>query len=310
MEKKVFVVEKEKDGCRLDHFLAACGGGASRSFWQGLCRRGLVFIGGKQGKPAHRLKEGQLVEAIVPAPEVMEAEPEEIELDILFEDSDLLVVNKPRGMVVHPAAGHRSGTLVNALLAHCRDLSRVGDRIRPGIVHRLDKDTSGLLVVAKNDAAFQHLAGQLKERKVKREYRAVVHGSPPAGEGTVDAPLGRDRLHRKKISVRENGTGRRAVTHYRVLESKGPFSLLSLRLETGRTHQIRVHLAYMGCPVVGDPLYGPARSPYKKMGQFLHARTLGFIHPRSGEYLEFTAEPGDEFYKLFLPGRGLAEWDT
>jgi 23S rRNA pseudouridine1911/1915/1917 synthase len=296
MKRKIFIVGADEEGARLDLFLTARENSSSRSFWQKLCLGGNVIVDGeKRLKCGYRLKEGQKVEARIPPPEVIRAEPEDIPLEIVFEDRDLLVVNKPRGMVVHPAVGHRRGTLVNALLAHCRDLLTIGDRIRPGIVHRLDKDTSGLLVVAKNEPAFKHLAAQLKERKVKREYRAIVHGFPPPGVRTIDAPLGRDKYNRKKIAVQKNGTGRQAITHLKLLRKVGSFSFLSLLLETGRTHQIRVHLSFIGCPIVGDPLYGPKKSPFSQRGQFLHARTLGFIHPRSGEYLEFIVEPGEEF---------------
>lgn len=300
METKSFTVETGEGGQRLDLFLASRERSFSRSFLQKLCLGGNVYVNGeRQLKTGYRVKEGQKIEVHVPAPEVIDASPENIPLDIVYEDSDLLVVNKPKGMVVHPAAGHYRGTLVNALLAHCKDLAAIGDRVRPGIVHRLDKDTSGLLVVAKNEAAFLSLSAQLKNRKMKREYRAIVHGLPPLEKGTIDAPLGRDTRDRKKFAVRENSKGRRAVTHYKVLGKAGHFCLLSLRLETGRTHQIRVHLAHIGCPVVGDPLYGPKRSPYKKYGQLLHARTLGFEHPRSREYMEFTVEPGDDFFHSF-----------
>ncbi|RJX29350.1 MAG: RluA family pseudouridine synthase [Dethiobacter sp.] len=299
MEKKYYTVETGEEGRRLDLFLTSRERSLSRSFLQKLCLGGNVYIDGeRQFKTGYRVKEGQKVEVHIPPPVVMDAEPEDIPLEIVYEDSDLLVVNKPKGMVVHPAAGHYRGTLVNALLAHCKDLFAIGDRIRPGIVHRLDKDTSGLLVVAKNEMAFRNLASQLKDRKMKREYLAIAHGLPPLERGTIDASLGRDCRDRKKFAVRENGKGRRAVTHYKVLGKVGPFYLLSLRLETGRTHQIRVHLAHIGCPVVGDPLYGPKRSPYNRYGQFLHAGKLGFEHPRSGKYLEFTVEPGQDFLNI------------
>ncbi len=295
MEQKTFIVNAEEKGTRLDLFLTDRGGSSSRSFWQKLCLRGHVLVDGqKKLKSSYRLQEGQKVEVWIPPPETMRIEPEDIPLEIIYEDRDLLVVNKPKGMVVHPAAGHRRGTLVNALLAHCHDLSAIGDRIRPGIVHRLDKDTSGLLVVAKNEPTFKHLVAQLKARKVKREYRAIVQGWPSPGNKTIDAPLGRDKYYRKKMAVQKNGTGRPSITHFHVLKRLGSYSLLSLQLETGRTHQIRVHLASIGYPIVGDPLYGPKKASYRP-GQLLHARTLGFIHPRSGKYLEFIAEPGEEF---------------
>ncbi|HHT47113.1 MAG TPA: RluA family pseudouridine synthase [Firmicutes bacterium] len=303
MEKKIHIVKKSEEGMRLDHFLSAREPDLSRSFLQKLCTGGNVWVGEQlQRKCGYRVKENQSIKISIPPPEIITAKPEDLPLDIIYEDSDLLVVNKPSGMVVHPAPGHHSGTLVNALLSHCDVLFTLGDRIRPGIVHRLDKDTSGLLVVAKNEPSFRVLSAQIKARQMKREYLAIVHRLPPVDEGTIDLPLGRDYHNRKKIAVRKNGTGRRAVTHFKVLDKKGPFYLLSLRLETGRTHQIRVHLSYIGCPIVGDPLYGPKRSPYNKYGQFLHARTLGFKHPRSAEYLEFTVEPGEEFSDLLKYG--------
>lgn len=299
MEKKVFTVEKGEEGKRLDLFLTSREGSFSRSYLQKLCLGGNVYINGeKQLKTGYRVKEGQIIEVYIPPPEKIEAEPEDIPLEIVYEDADLLVINKPKGMVVHPAVGHYRGTMVNALLAHCTDLLAIGDKVRPGIVHRLDKDTSGLLVVAKNEPTFQSLSLQLKERKMEREYRAIVHFPPPMNAGTIDAPLGRDSRDRKKFAVKEPGKGKRAVTHYRVLGKVGPFYLLSLRLETGRTHQIRVHLSHIGSPIVGDPVYGPKRSPYKKLGQFLHARKLAFNHPRTGEYMEFIAEPGDDFFQI------------
>lgn len=302
MERQLLQVDSSKEGMRLDLFLAATVHKLSRAAVQKLCANGFVIIDSKeQYKPSYRLRTGQTIELTIPPPAAPDAEPEHIPLDIIYEDKDVLVINKARGMVVHPAAGHQRGTLVNALLAHCNALPSTGERSRPGIVHRLDKDTSGLLMVAKSDLALYSLAQQLKDREVKREYRAVVHGVPPKTKGTINAPLGRNPQDRKKFAVVRGG-GRYAVTHYRLLSKKGLFSYLSLNLETGRTHQIRVHLAHLGCPVVGDPLYGPQRSSYKEKGQLLHARKLGFIHPRSGEYVDFTVEPGDEFLPFIEEG--------
>ena len=301
MEKLTFIVTTDEGGFRLDQFLALRGEGFTRSYWQKICRGGHVFLDGKtEEKTGTKLKPGQRIEAYLPPPEVMEALPEDIPLEIVYEDSDLLVINKPRGMVVHPAAGHREGTLVNALLAYCHDLSAIGDKIRPGILHRLDKDTTGLLVVAKHEASFRKLSAQFKSQQVKREYRAVVHGAPMVNKGTINATIGRDPANRKKFAVRQDGKGKTAITHFKVLEKNASFSLLSLLLVTGRTHQIRVHLAYLGYPVAGDPLYGPKRSPYRGLGQLLHARALGFTHPSSGVYMEFIAEPGEEFTRLPL----------
>lgn len=305
MKELEYITSEAETGKRLDLFLAAQSG-LSRSHCQKLCREGFVRVDGQVAtKPGMRLRGGERIQLAVPPPEPMEAEAEEISLDIVFEDEYLLVVNKPKGMVVHPAAGHRRGTLVNALLGHCRDLGGMRDRTRPGIVHRLDKDTSGLLLVAKNDFSFQVLAEQMRKREIKREYLAVVHGFPPSPEGTVDLPLGRDARNRKKFAVLLDGRGRKAVTHYRVVKKMGrSYALLELELETGRTHQIRVHMAYLGCPVVGDPLYGPVRSPYRDLGQLLHARKLAFRHPVSRERYELTVEPGDEFQAFLCQEEG------
>ena len=226
----------------------------------------------------------------IPEPVSDEALPEDIPLDIVYEDEDLLVVNKPKGMVVHPAAGNLTGTLVNALLAHCGDsLSGINGVVRPGIVHRIDKDTSGLLIVAKNDMAHQSLAAQIKEHSFTRVYEAIVYGNFKEDEGVVNAPIGRDARDRKKMTVTEKNS-RNAVTHFRVLTRYGEFTHLRLQLETGRTHQIRVHMAHLGHPVAGDPVYGPSKVIKALEGQCLHARVIGFVHPRTGEYLEFSSD--------------------
>ena len=224
--------------------------------------------------------------------------PEAMDLDILYEDEDVLLVNKPKGMVVHPAAGHYTGTLVNGLMAHCRDgLSGINGVLRPGIVHRIDMDTTGILIVCKNDMAHNSIARQLKDHSVTRRYQAVVHGNIGEDEGTVDAPVGRHPVDRKKMSVNEKN-GRRAVTHYRVQKRFGRFTFIECRLETGRTHQIRVHMASIGHPLLGDTVYGPARCPFKLQGQTLHAGILGFIHPRTGRYMEFEAPLPAYFQRL------------
>lgn len=236
---------------------------------------------------------------VIPPPVPLEVKAQQIPLDIVYEDDDLLVVNKPKGMVVHPAVGNHEGTLVNALLAHCGDsLSGINGIIRPGIVHRIDKDTSGLLIVAKNDFAHQHLAQQIKVHSFTREYEAVVHGGFSDEEGTVDAPIGRHPVERKKMAVTEKNS-RNAVTHYRVLQRYQNFTHLRLRLETGRTHQIRVHMAYMGHPVAGDPVYGPKKPVGGLSGQCLHAKLIGFMHPRNGRYLEFES-PLPAYFVQFL----------
>jgi 23S rRNA pseudouridine1911/1915/1917 synthase len=286
-------VEEGNAGERLDVFLAKENPELSRSHIQKLITGEQVTVNGDPVRSSYRVKPGDEVVLRVPPPRELEVVPENIPLDIYYEDADVVVVNKPRGMVVHPAEGNYSGTLVNALLFHCRDLSGVNGIMRPGIVHRLDKDTSGLIMVAKNDLAHLELARQLKERRVTRRYIALAHGNFAEDRGTVDAPIGRHPRDRQRMAVVSQG-GRHAVTHYRVLERFGPYTLLELRLETGRTHQIRVHMAYLGHPLVGDLKYGPSRPHFDLQGQFLHAATLGFHHPREGEYMEFTAPlPGE-----------------
>lgn len=275
-------------GMRLDRFLAERAElGLSRSRIQQLIREGRVRVDGRPARPSQPVRPGSRVWVQVPPPEPLEAVPEAIPLDVVYEDADLLVICKPRGMVVHPAPGHRSGTLVNALLVHCRDLAGIGGALRPGLVHRLDRDTTGLLVVAKTEHAYRHLAAQLKRREMERRYLALVRGVPPP-EGTVDAPIGRDPRRRVRMAVVPDG--RPARTHFRVLEAFGDrYALLEARLETGRTHQIRVHLASIGHPVAGDPLYGGRAGELGLAGQALHAYRLAFTHPRSGERLAFEA---------------------
>ncbi|MEC0242966.1 RluA family pseudouridine synthase [Paenibacillus dokdonensis] len=259
----------------------------SRSQVQLWITSGHVKVNGHSVKSNYKLAEGDHLEVTVPEPSVVEIVPEEIKLDVAYEDSDVIVVNKPRGMVVHPAPGHSSGTLVNALMYHCKDLSGINGELRPGIVHRIDKDTSGLMMAAKNDKAHASLAAQLKEHTVTRRYVALVHGNVSHDQGTVDAPIGRDPQDRKMFTVSERNS-KHAVTHFAVLERFGEYTLLELQLETGRTHQIRVHMKFIGHPLVGDPVYGRSKG-IKMNGQALHAKTLGFVHPSSGEYMEFTA---------------------
>ncbi|OPX84685.1 MAG: Ribosomal large subunit pseudouridine synthase D [Pelotomaculum sp. PtaB.Bin104] len=296
-EQISFQVNEATAGKRLDAYLAGEAAGLSRSFIQKLIAAGMVQVGGEVARSSYKVRPGDRVCLDIPEPEGLEVKPEQIPLDIYYEDSDLIVVNKPRGMVVHPAAGNYSGTLVNALLFHCRDLSGINGVARPGIVHRLDKDTSGLLMAAKNDAAHTGLAEQLKQRQVKRRYLALVHGQVREESGIVNAPIGRDPVDRQKMAVVEKNS-KHAVTHYQVISRFAGYTYLSLRLETGRTHQIRVHLAYIGHPVAGDPKYGPARSPLGLTGQFLHAAELGFVHPRTGVYLEFQAPLPEELSKV------------
>ena len=292
-----FCVPELAAGLRIDRFLTEnaenSAEGKSRSFWQKLLKQGAVQLRAAGGngqllapKPNYLLNAGDEIWASLPEPQALQAEPEDIPLDVVFEDADVLVVNKPRGMVVHPAAGNWQGTLVNALLAHCRDLSGINGVLRPGIVHRLDKDTTGLIIVAKSDLAHQRLAEGWHEGAVDRWYLALLHGSMAEPGGTIDAPLGRSPKDRKKMAVLP-GAGRHAVTHYQVLERLGQFTLVRCKLETGRTHQIRVHMKYLGYPLVGDRLYGPRNTP--DVGMLLHSARLEFVHPTSGERIGLEA---------------------
>ena len=282
-------------GRRLDSEISARAG-VSRAAAQKWLDAGLVLVDGQARPKNHQTRPGEVVTVTPPPARPLDAQPEDIQLCIVYEDDALLVVDKPRGMVVHPAAGNEQGTLVNALLAHCgSSLSGINGVLRPGIVHRIDKDTSGLLVVAKTDAAHLGLSAQLEAHSMEREYRAVVHGRMRESEGVIDAPLARHPVHRKKMAVVPGG--RRAVTHYRVLEQFPRFCYLSCRLETGRTHQIRVHMASIGHPLAGDPLYGPARG-LSIGGQCLHAAVLGFTHPVTGEFLRFVSPLPDYFEAL------------
>lgn len=278
---------------RLDVFLAGEAEGYTRSHIQRLVGEGRATVNGVIVRASYKVKQGDLVRLEIPEPEGMETKAEKIPLDIYYEDNDVIVLNKPRGMVVHPAAGNNSGTVVNALLYHCRDLSGINGVLRPGIVHRLDKDTSGLIMVAKNDAAHVSLAQQLKDRRITRIYLALVHGKVKDASGVIDAPIGRDPKNRQKMAVVHKNS-KHAVTNYRVLSRYAGYTYLRLKLETGRTHQIRVHLSYIGHPVVGDLKYGPSRPHFNLAGQFLHAAVIGFIHPRTGAYLEFEAPLPDE----------------
>ena len=292
------VAESEDEGLRLDKFLSIRMEELTRSAAERLAAQGKVSCEGKILGKKYSLHRGDKIEVILPEPVGLDVLPEAIPLDIRYEDADLLVVNKPKGMVVHPAAGHANGTLVNALLAHCGDsLSGINGVIRPGIVHRIDKDTSGLLIVAKNDFAHQHLAEQIKEHHFTRVYEAVVHGNLKEDTGTVDAPIGRHPTDRKRMAVTEKNA-RNAVTHFEVLARYKGFTHVRLKLETGRTHQIRVHMAYIGHPVAGDPVYGPKKPVPNLDGQCLHARVVGFIHPRTGNYLEITSELPPYFMTL------------
>lgn len=287
-ESREFTAAEADKNERLDVFLTKAAPDLSRSRIQKLVGGGLATVAGKAARSSYKVQPGDRITLTVPAPAPVEVAPEAIPVDVLYEDEAVVVVNKPRGMVVHPAAGNWQGTLVNALLGHCDDLSGVGGEVRPGIVHRLDKDTSGVMVVAKSDAAHASLARQIKDRTAGRKYLALVHGNLQAESGLIDAAIGRSRLDRKKMAV-DPEHGRAARTRFRVVERFGDYTLVECRLETGRTHQIRVHMAHIGHPVVGDPKYGPRRSPFAIAGQALHSAELVFRHPLSGAAMILTA---------------------
>lgn len=282
---QVTVAEEQKSE-RIDKFVAEINGEWSRSQVQQWIKDDVVTVNGKSVKVNYKVKENDEITVTIPDPEELDIQAEDMNLEIYYEDADVLVVNKPRGMVVHPAPGHTSGTLVNGLMHHCTDLSGINGVMRPGIVHRIDKDTSGLLMVAKNDMAHESLVNQLVAKTVTRRYKAIVHGVIPHDKGTIDAPIARDKKERQSMTVDENG--KHAVTHFQVLERFKDFTLVECRLETGRTHQIRVHMKYIGYPLAGDPKYGPKKT-LDMNGQALHAGILGFDHPRTGEYIQFEA---------------------
>lgn len=295
MDKVIQTINEEHKGERLDKVLSSVNNEWSRSQVQLWMQDGNVVVNGKKVKSSYKCSVGDVIEISIPDPEELDVVPEPMDLEIFFEDSDVLVVNKPKGMVVHPAPGHTTGTLVNGLMAHCKDLSGINGVLRPGIVHRIDKDTSGLLMVAKNDLAHESLVNQLVAKTVTRKYRAIVHGVIPHDYGTIDAPLARDPKDRQSMTVVDNG--KHAVTHFQVIERFKDFTLVECQLETGRTHQIRVHMKYIGYPLAGDPKYGP-RKTLEIGGQALHAGVLGFDHPRTNEYLEFEAPLPEYFVEL------------
>lgn len=300
LNKQVYFTEEEDAGIRIDKWLAENVQELTRSAIQKLCENGSITCNEKKLSKSYKLQGGETVSILFPDNKPLEVKPQNIPLNIIYEDSDLLVVNKEKGMVVHPAPGNNDGTLVNALLYHCGEhLSNINGSFRPGIVHRIDKDTSGLLIVAKNNFAHTILAEQIKAHTFTRIYNAVVYGGFKNEDGIINLPIGRCPTDRKKMCVIEKNS-RTAITHYRILQRFGTFTHLELRLETGRTHQIRVHMAYISHPVAGDPVYGPKKNRITKLnGQCLHARTIGFIHPRTNQYLEFTSEL-PIYYQQFL----------
>ena len=289
-----FTISGEYAGERIDSVLSLLLESVSRSYIQKLIAAGNVVVFGKAVKKNYILSESDIVEVVLPQPTPCDAVPEDIPIEVIYEDEHLIVVNKPKGMVVHPAAGNLSGTLVNALLYHCGHLSVINGTERPGIVHRIDKDTSGLLVCAKSDDAYKGLQKQFSEHSITRVYRAVVYHGFDSDSGTIDAPIGRDPKNRLRMAVIEDG--KRAVTHWKVRERFNGYTEIEARLETGRTHQIRVHLTYINHPLLGDEVYGNIKKhSYKTEGQMLHAGTLGFVHPLTGQYMEFNAEPPDVY---------------
>ena len=284
MKEKEFSIEEVQSGMRIDRFLASVCHDLSRSYLQTLMNDGAVTVSGKSVKPSYKIKTGEKINIAVPDPVSTEVTPEDLPLDILYEDDDVLIVNKPKGMVVHPSAGHREDTLVNAVLFHCKgSLSGINGKMRPGIVHRIDKDTTGALIVCKNDKAHRLIAAQLKTHSITRRYRGIVIGHLPKEQGTIEGNIGRDKKNRKRMAI-DAYNGKPAITHYRVLERMDGYDSCEFTLETGRTHQIRVHMASAGHPILGDELYGPKKCPYKLEGQTLHAMTIGFVHPSTGKY--------------------------
>ena len=303
--REEFLVSWEEEGERIDKYLSALCPDLSRSYVQKLLKSGNVLVDGRQVKASYRLQEGDRIFLDVPEAVEPEIEAEPMDLDILYEDEDVILVNKPKGMVVHPAPGHYSHTLVNGLMAHCKgQLSGINGILRPGIVHRIDMDTTGVLIACKNDMAHNSIAAQLKEHSIVRRYQAIVHGRIEEAEGRIEGAIGRDPVNRKRMCINEKN-GKPAVTHYRVLERFRQFTYVECRLETGRTHQIRVHMASIRHPLLGDTVYGPVKCPFPRLqGQTLHAGVLGFVHPRSGAYMEFSAPLPSYFQELLrtLPG--------
>lgn len=298
METIHFTVSAEDNSLRIDKYLSDNMGEMSRSYFQKLLKSEDVKVNDKTVKANYKVASGDVISVTVPEPEEVNIQPEDIPLDILYEDEDLIVVNKPKGMVVHPSAGHFSQTLVNALMFHCREeLSGINGVMRPGIVHRIDMNTTGSLLVCKNDFTHNHIAEQLKEHTIQRKYRAIVHGVLKEDDGIVDAPIGRHHTDRKKMAVNYKN-GKPAVTHYHVCQRFSNFTYIECQLETGRTHQIRVHMKSIGHPILGDDVYGPIKCPYHLQGQTLHAMLLGFIHPRKKCYMEFTAPLPEYFINL------------
>ena len=299
MEGREFTFTVDNPGFRIDAFLSNEIADLSRSFIQKLIEDESILVNDKTTKSNYKIRLNDNIYVCIPEPKEVEIVPENIPLDIVYEDDDIIIINKPKGMVVHPAAGHLSGTLVNALMYHCKDnLSGINGELRPGIVHRIDRDTTGLIVACKNDIAHKFIAEQLAVHSITRKYQAIVYGNIKEDTGTVDAPIYRHPQDRKRMAVVKNG--KEAVTHYKVIERFGDYTLIECQLETGRTHQIRVHMSYIKHPLLGDEVYGNPNKKFKLEGQCLHAKTLGFIHPKTKEYIEFDSELPEYFNKLIL----------
>ena len=297
MNLNSIVVSDEDDLVRIDKYITEAGFDLTRSRIQGLISDGNITVNDKVVKANYKVRENDVIKILIPDAVPVDIPAENIPLNIVYEDDDLLIVNKPKGMVVHPAPGHYTGTLVNALMYHCKDkLSGINGELRPGIVHRIDMDTTGLLVICKNDKAHNFIADQLKEHSITRKYQAIVYNAFKDEEGTVEGNIGRHPNDRKKMTITPHG--KEAITHYKVLKNLGKYTLIECQLETGRTHQIRVHMTSINHPLLGDEVYGPKNCPYKLQGQVLHAKTLGFIHPTTKEYMEFDSELPEYFQKL------------
>lgn len=294
-----FIVDENYNQLRIDKYLSEMMPDQSRSYIQKLIKTEAVFVDLKPVKANYKVSDGERVEVHLPEPVSLDIQPENIPLDIVYEDDDVILINKPKDMVVHPSAGHENHTIVNAVLYHCKDnLSTINGVMRPGIVHRIDKDTTGVIVICKNDKAHNCLAEQLKVHSISRKYHAICYNNFTEDEGTVDAPIGRSPNDRKKMAINHKN-GKPAVTHYKVLKRFGKFTYIECTLETGRTHQIRVHMSSIGHPLLGDEVYGPAKCPYKLQGQTLHAKLLGFNHPTTGQYMEFDT-PLPEYFQNLL----------
>lgn len=291
-----FVVTEESENTRIDSTLSFLLPDKSRSYIQKIIKDGAILVNGKGVKQSYTLKVDDEIVCNIPEAKELEVEPENMDLDIVYEDGDIIIINKPKDMVVHPAPGHMSGTLVNGILYHCKDLSGINGVLRPGIVHRIDKDTTGLLIICKNDNSHNSIAAQLKEHSAERTYHAICHGVLKDDEGVIDAPLGRSANDRKKMAIVPGG--KRAVTHYTVLERFKNATYVKLNLETGRTHQIRVHMASLGHPLLGDPVYGRGDDKYLRFGQLLHAKTLGVVHPSTGEFIQFDSSLPEYFKEI------------